>query len=502
MSDRLVMSGIAKSFGATRALECVDLAVGAGASLALIGENGAGKSTLMKILTGAIRPDGGRMVLDGQPFAPHGPLDARNHGVAIVHQELAIAAELTVAENVLLGALPTRGGFTDLKKQRALAFAALDQLGCGELVDVRRAGDLPIAQQQLVEIARAIAAGPRLLVLDEPTSSLTAEDVQRLFTALRRLKAGGVSLIYISHFLEECRAIADRFAVIRDGRTISTGAMADVTETQIITAMVGREMADIYPRTPHTIGEPLLEVRGLQGRHKPRAADLTLRKGEVLGLFGLVGAGRSETLRTLFGLDQVTGGAVDLRGRPALRSTPRRRLAAGMGLLSENRKEEGLLLGRSIADNLTLTKLSPYVRAGLISGRRQRAAASGWMEKLGVKARDPAQAIGELSGGNQQKVAIARLLHHGTDLLLLDEPTRGIDVGAKAHVYRLIGELAASGAAIVVASSYLPELIGVCDTIAVMCRGRLGTARTVGEWGATPAEASHKILAAAIGQEE
>ncbi len=213
MNDRLVMSGIAKSFGATRALECVDLAVGAGQSLALIGENGAGKSTLMKILTGAIRPDGGSMLLEGAPFAPQGPLDARTHGVTIVHQELAIAAELTVAENVLLGSFPARLGVIDRARQRELARAALDQLGCAELVDVRRAGDLPIAQQQLVEIARAIAAGPRLLVLDEPTSSLTAEDVQRLFTALRRLKAGGVSLIYISHFLEECRAIADRFAV-------------------------------------------------------------------------------------------------------------------------------------------------------------------------------------------------------------------------------------------------------------------------------------------------
>ncbi len=493
MPPRLRMTGIAKRFGATAALAGVDLEVGEGEVVALIGENGAGKSTLMKVLCGAIAPDRGMMELDGRGYAPRTPLDARRRGVAIVHQELCLAPHLSVAENILLGAEPRRLGFVRRAARRAGALAALAQLGAVDIDPDRLAGSLPLAAQQLVEIARALAANPRLLVLDEPTSSLAADDARRLFAVVRRLRGAGVSIVYISHFLEECRVVADRFAVLRDGRSVGSGAMGNAGQSTLIRLMVGREVSELYPRTAHVLGEPLLALDGVSGRRLPRAATLSLRRGEVLGIFGLVGSGRSEMLRAVFGLDPIRGGSVSIGGREVTRASPRARLRSGMGLVSENRKEEGLALGRSIADNLTLTRLGRYARFGVVSGERQRVAARGWMDTLTVKARGPDQAVGELSGGNQQKVAIGRLLHHGAEILLLDEPTRGIDVGAKTHVYRLIDELATAGKAIIMVSSYLPELLGVCDTIAVMCRGRLAAARPAREWS----EAS--LLAEAIG---
>jgi ribose transport system ATP-binding protein len=496
MTPRLTVTAIAKSFGATKALVGVDLSVNAGECLALIGENGAGKSTLMKVLTGAHRADGGTMLLDDQPYDPSGPLDARARGVAIVYQELTLAGHLSVAENILLGNQPRRFGLIDRRRQHAIARAALDQLGLSHLNLDAPASSLPIAQQQLVEIARALTANPRLLILDEPTSSLTTADVEHLFTVIRRLKSQGVSVIYISHFLEECRAVAERFAVLRDGASVASGTMADASEADLIRHMVGRDVSDIYPRIPHELGDVVLELRGVAGTSKPSDATLALRRGEILGLFGLVGSGRSETLRALFGLDRITKGTVLLGGQPQTHRSPRQRLLSGIGLVSEDRKSEGLALNLPIADNLTLTCLGPFTTAGLISQSRQEAAATNLMERLLVKAAGPAQAIGELSGGNQQKVAIGRLLHHGCDILLLDEPTRGIDVGAKAHIYRLIGELAAQGKSVIVVSSYIPELLGICDSIAVMCRGVLSPARPVAELD------SHRILAAAIGAPE
>ncbi len=492
-TSRLSVSGIAKSFGATKALISVDLHVAPGEALALIGENGAGKSTLMKILTGAHRADAGSMSLDGQPYDPSGPLDARARGVAIVYQELTLARHLSVAENICLGKQPHRFGVIDQRRQRDIAQAALEQLGLGQLDLNTVVGDLPIAQQQLVEIARGLTANPRLLILDEPTSSLTAADVGHLFTVIRRLKAQGVSIIYISHFLEECRTVAERYAVLRDGVSVATGAMSEASETDLIRHLVGRDVTEIYPRVAHELGETVLELRKLAGVSKPSDATLVLRQGEILGLFGLVGSGRSEMLRALFGLDRITAGTVLLHGQPQTHRSPRQRLLSGIGLVSEDRKTEGLALNLPIADNLTLTCLAPFTSAGLINQRRQEASAQSLMERLVVKAAGPAQAVGELSGGNQQKVAIGRLLHHGAEILLLDEPTRGIDVGAKAHIYKLIGELAAHGKAVIVVSSYIPELLGICDSIAVMCRGVLSPARPIAEWD------SHRMLAAAIG---
>ncbi|MCK6490272.1 MAG: sugar ABC transporter ATP-binding protein [Planctomycetes bacterium] len=487
------LAGIRKAFGATVALDGVDLELAPASCLALIGENGAGKSTLMKVLSGVHAPDAGTMELDGRRWAPRDPLDARRGGLAIVHQELALAPHLSVAENVLLGAQPSRWGLVRARERDRLAAAALAEVGAGDLPLGRPAGELPPAARQLVEIARALTARPRVLVLDEPTSSLGRADAERLFAVVRRLVAGGTAVVYISHFLEECRALAGGFCVLRDGRSVAAGALAGCDDATLIRHLVGRPVGELYPRVPHALGAPLLTVDGLAGAGgRPRCASFTLRSGEILGLFGLVGTGRTETLRALFGLDPLAAGTIELAGR-RLRPAPDRLLAQGVALLSEDRKGEGLLLARSIADNATLGDLGACSRWGLVSPRRQQACAAALMARTAVKAAGPGQAVGELSGGNQQKVAFARLLHQRSRVLLLDEPTRGIDVGAKAVLYRLMGELAAGGAALVVVSSYIPELLGICDTIAVMERGVLGEPRPAASWDAP------SLLAAAIG---
>jgi ribose transport system ATP-binding protein len=347
-------------------------------------------------------------------------------------------------------------------------------------------GRLPIAAQQIVEIARAVAIGCRVLVLDEPTSSLARADAEALFALVGRLRAQGNAIIYITHFIEEAQRLADRYTVLRDGQTVGGGAhgkgeMAGATVPEIVDLMVGRRVEQLYPRGARTRGEPLLEVTGLSGAPKPVRASFTLHRGEVLGIAGLVGAGRTELLRVLAGLDPIVSGTVKL-GTVTGSATPATRWAQGMALVSENRKEEGLALGLSVADNLTLSKMPP-----LASPATRRATAVRWIDRLAVRCQNLDQPIGQLSGGNQQKIAIARLLHHGVDVLLLDEPTRGIDVASKAQIYDLIDALVTGRdgsppKAVIMVSSYLPELLGVCDRIAVMCRGRLGPTRPASDW--------------------
>jgi ribose transport system ATP-binding protein len=480
------MSGVRKSFGPTRALDGVDLEVQGGEVLALVGENGAGKSTLMKILSGAERADGGTMTLDGKPFAPRGPDDARRRGVAMVYQELTLAPHLSVEANVLLGIEPSRWGVLDRGEGRRRVAEALRSLEHPEIDPDSPVWGLSPAARQVVEIARALLLDVKLLVLDEPTSSLTQEDAQRLFDLVVRLRWRGVSVVYISHFLEEIQRVADRVTVLRDGRAVATDSLARLRLSQIIELMIGRTLSELYPQVPHEIGEPVLEVRDLQGENLPRGVSFTLRRGEILGLAGIVGAGRTELLRALYALDPVRSGEVKLhsvsgKGRA---ETPASRIERGVGLVSEDRKAEGLALGRSVADNVTLSKMTPYSTFGWLNLFARSRAVSGWLARLGVRCSGPAQPVGELSGGNQQKVAIGRLLHQDADVLLLDEPTRGVDVGSKAEIYRLMGEMAAQGKAIVFVSSYLPELLGVCDTLAVMARGRMSEVRPAGEWSA------------------
>ncbi|HVT74131.1 MAG TPA: sugar ABC transporter ATP-binding protein [Lacunisphaera sp.] len=479
---RLRLTGIQKSFGATRALRSVSLEIAPGEVHALIGENGAGKSTLMKVLSGAHEPDAGTMELGGQPYRPANPHDARLKGVAMIYQELNLALHLSAQENILLGAESARFGFVDARAARGRARAALAQLGHGALDLDRRAGDFSIAEQQIIEIARALLLQPQVLIMDEPTSSLTQADTEILFATIGRLRAQGVSIIYISHFLEECGRVADRYTVLKDGETVGSGAMAGASLDRIVALMTGREVKDLYPRPAHQPGAVVLEVRAAAAPPRLRAATLQVRAGEIFGLAGLIGAGRTELLRAVFGLDRLGAGEACVVGAPARRAAPRERWRQGVGFLSENRKEEGLMLNRSVADNLTLTKLRSFGRLGHVSGPRQRAAARRWIDELRVKCLDAAQAVGELSGGNQQKVALARLLEHPARIFLLDEPTRGIDVGSKAQIYQLIGDLAAAGKAVVVVSSYLPELLGLCDTIGVMCRGELAAVRPRAAW--------------------
>lgn len=495
MPARLEMRGVCRSFGATRALNNVDLTVSPGEVMGLVGENGAGKSTLMKVLSGAIPPDAGQMLLDGEAYIPGNPLHARQSGVAMIYQELAIAPHLSVMENILLGFEPTRGPLLNWREMRRRASAAMQEVGLEGVAPSTEVRRLAIAHQQLIEIARAIALDCRVLVLDEPTSSLTARDIERLFVLIRRLKSRNISVVYISHFLEEVQEISDRFTVLRDGETVGTGITKEATNDQIIAMMVGRSVSELYPRSTRTPGEVVLEVKDLAGVSRPRSASLQLRRGEVLGISGLVGAGRTELMRVIFGLNKVTRGEVRV-GAYHGTSGPRKRWAQHVGMVSEDRKNEGLALGLSVADNLTLPRLDGLGPWRLILPSRQRAACVPWIDKIPIKCQGPTQRTGGLSGGNQQKVALARLLHADVDVLLLDEPTRGIDVGSKAQIYQLIDELAGQGKAVLLISSYLPELLGVCDRIAVMSRGRLSETRERSAWD------ERQLMAAAIGQEE
>jgi ribose transport system ATP-binding protein len=475
------MRRIRKAFGATVALDGVDLSVRAGEVCALVGQNGAGKSTLMAILAGALAPDAGSMTIDGRRFAPRSPIDARRAGVAMIYQELSLAPHLSVMENILLGAEPSRGGgLLDWAEMRRRAAAALAELGHDDIDPAAPVESLSVAAQQLVEIARAIAVGCRVLVLDEPTSSLGRDDVRRLFELVRRLKSQGHAIVYISHFLEEVKDVADRVVVLRDGRNAGEVGIDAPTET-IVSMMVGRQVDDLFSPVARQPGEALLEVHDLE----PGSASFTLHRGEVFGIAGLVGAGRTRLLRAIFGLEAVRRGRIRV-GTYSGRAVPHERWKQGAGFLSEDRKGEGLALGLSVADNVTLTRLSPFEHFGLISPRRQRSGAREWIERLDIRCAGPSQTAGELSGGNQQKLAIARLLHHDVDLLILDEPTRGIDIASKAQIYTLITELVAPSPervdgsmqrAILLVSSYLPELLGLCDRVAVMSRGRLGPAR-------------------------
>jgi len=516
---RFDMRGVRKTFGATVALDGVHFAVRAGEVCALVGQNGAGKSTLMGILSGAIRPDAGEMRLDGAPYAPREPIDARRAGVAMIYQELSLAPHLSVTENIVLGVEPSRFGIVQRDRARATAAAALEELGRHDISPQAAVSTLSPASQQLVEIARALATGCRVLVLDEPTSSLGHDDVRRLFDLIRRLKQQGHAIVYISHFIEEVKEVSDRFVVLRDGGNAGEGPTAQTRGDEIVRMMVGRSVGDLYTRGSRDAGEALLQVDDLM----PGSASFALRRGEILGIAGLLGAGRSRLLRTIFGLEPVKSGRISL-GVYSGPAAPHDRWRQGMGMLSEDRGGEGLAAGLSVADNLTGSRLDGLGPGVLVWPSRQNAAAMRWIDRLAIRCAGPRQTVAELSGGNQQKVAVARLLHHDVDVLILDEPTRGIDVASKAEIYRLIDSLVSTGdrdpervvlhlsekgrgepspvarrsqgvptvarpfqgrdtrKAVLLVSSYLPELLGVCDRIAVMSRGRLGPARPVEEW--------------------
>jgi len=482
----LDLRDIAKRFGQTAALAGVDLSLKEGEVHALIGENGAGKSTLMNVISGGVRQDRGLMLLRGMPYSPADPLDARKNGIALIHQELSLAAHLSVAENIMMGVEDPRFGWFDRKEIERRADRLLSNFEHSNIRPDALVGKLSPAAQQVVEICRALAANAKIVLMDEPTSSLQRDDVKNLFSLIKKLSADGISIIYISHFLEEVREIADSFTVLRDGKSVSTGKITDVTDSFLIGQMVGRSVDNLYPkRNPYSgESETVLEVNDLSLPPALHSATFKLERGEIFGIAGLMGAGRTEMARAIFGIDKPNSGTVTVKGRTMIASggKPALRLLQGIGYLSEDRKGEGLTLKLSIADNITITRYGACSRFGWLDQAKQRSLSSELMQTLDVRAKSSEQPVQTLSGGNQQKVAIARLLHQEADVLLLDEPTRGIDIGSKAVIYETIAELAGRGKAIMLISSYLPELFGMCDRLAVMTRGRLSTARAIGEW--------------------
>ena len=480
----LELREIKKSFGPTVALDGVSFEIANGEVHALIGENGAGKSTLMNVLSGALQPDSGSMLLKGEVYRPTDTLHARRSGISLIHQELMLAPHLSVAENILMGIERARFGWINSKRLNDDAEKVLESFDHTEIRPDVAVGKLSIAAQQVVEICRAIALKSEIILMDEPTSSLPRHDVQRLFEQIRKLKASGISIVYISHFLEEIREIADSFTVLRDGKSVASGRIADVTDDLLVTKMVGRPLIDLFPkREPPSNTDTILKVENLSALPVMHDANFELKRGEVFGIAGLMGSGRSELVRAIFGLQAVAGGKLTIADRRySARDEPSKSISNGLGYLSEDRKAEGLGLSLSIADNVTLTRYSSCSHFGWINLKKQEAQAQRLIDGLGIKARGPTQSVKELSGGNQQKVSMARLVHQDADVFLLDEPTRGIDIGSKAQIYHTIAELADSGKAVLMVSSYLPELFGMCDRLAVMTRGRLSAAKPIAEW--------------------
>jgi ribose transport system ATP-binding protein len=473
----LEMRHISKTFGATRALQDVSLTVHAGELHALMGENGAGKSTLMKVLSGAYRPDtGGEILIDGTPVATGDPIKARAHGIAVIYQELSLAPNLTAAQNIFLGNEPRRFGIVDLDRCNRLAGEIFERLGVSfsarSLVS-----SLSLGERQLVEIARALSTSARIIVMDEPTTSLTSRETDRLFEVIATLKSQGIAIIYISHRMEEIYQLADRVSVLRDSGYVGTLERSDLSASRLVSMMVGRDLSAFYKkdhRPPDGKRAVALSVRGMSDGHLLKNCSFDLHKGEVLALAGLVGSGRTELARLIFGADRHTAGTLELDGKALAIGSPREALDAGIAYLTEDRKELGLFLDMSISDNVNMGVLARDAQTG---GFRDFAAANRRAAKavtdLSIRARSAQVNVGSLSGGNQQKVLLARLLETEPRVIILDEPTRGVDVGAKSEIYRLIDSLASKGIAILMISSELPEVIGIADRVLVMRDGAI-----------------------------
>ncbi|MFI5454129.1 MAG: sugar ABC transporter ATP-binding protein [Isosphaerales bacterium] len=474
MATLLELTGISKAFAGVQALKGVSFDLRAGEVHALVGENGAGKTTLIKVITGAHLPDEGTMKVQGRLVAEIDPVRARGLGIAAIYQQPALFPDLTVAENIAIGLEPG-GGWRRVRwgRRRARAQALLEQIGAAidPDTDVRR---LSMPEQQLVEIARALGAEARILIMDEPTASLSDKEVDRLFGVIRDLKSQGVGTIYISHRLEELPQVADRVTALRDGVLVGTRRMEEVSRGELIRMMVGRELSAVFPKSFVEPGEVILEVRGLGCRAAGvQEVDLKVRAGEILGLAGLVGAGRTELARVLFGLTPADSGLIRLRGRPVVIDSPARAVALGIAYVPEDRRRHGVILDMTMAANTTLATLRAASRFGFLDFRRERATAARFVDQLGIKTPSLDTPVGNLSGGNQQKVALARWLAADPVLLILDEPTQGVDVGAKAEIHRLMSELAGAGLAILMISSELPEVLGMSDRIAVMHGGTI-----------------------------
>jgi ribose transport system ATP-binding protein len=478
-----------------QALAQVDMDLARGEVHALVGENGAGKSTLSRILAGLTSPDSGSMTLAGRPFSPAHRQDAEHCGVTMVMQELNLVSSLTVAEGLFLDRLPRRWGWIDSSRLHSQAREVLDRMGMAGLDPGMRIGSLGVGQQQMVEVAAGLARPCDLLILDEPTAALTDAEIDLLFGRIAELKAAGASVLYISHRMEEILRIADRITVLRDGRKVACLAAAGASLDQIVRLMVGRDLGTAMERPPRRPGPVALRVAGLCREPAVKDVSFEVHRGEILGFAGLMGSGRTETMRAIFGADLPTAGTVHLAGRtePALIRSPADAVRQGLALLTEDRKEQGLLLPLSLVSNITLPSLRRFSNGlGWVRRTAESMEASRWIQTLAIRCRDAGQRTGDLSGGNQQKVVLAKWLSRDCDVLIFDEPTRGIDVGAKFEIYQVLDDLAAKGKALVVVSSDLPELMALCDRIAVMSAGRISATFGRGQW------TSEAILNAAL----
>lgn len=469
----IAFTSVTKRFPGVQALDGVSFEIARGSCHALIGENGAGKSTLGKILAGVHTADSGEIRVGGALISPATPLEARRLGIAMVHQELAFCSNLSVAENLCLGDLPRRAGWVDRDALKARARTILSAIGAD--IDVSAlVSSLSTGEEQQVQIAAAVGTGAKIIIMDEPTSSLSAGETAALFSLVRTLKAQGITLIYVSHRLEELFALCDAITVLRDGRHVSTGPIASTSPGQVVRHMIGRDLVRTEPaHLSRPLGPERLTARALASTGKFSGVDITLRAGEITGLAGLIGAGRSEVTQALFGLDPEAKGQVTVDGEALRLGSTQDALARGIGLVPEDRKRQGLVLSLTCRENMSLASLPLLSRTGWVNRSRERALARQYGDRLRVKAPSLEAITATLSGGNQQKIALAKWLARSCDILLIDEPTRGVDVGAKAEIYALLDELACEGKALLVVSSELPELIGLCRRILVMRRGRI-----------------------------
>ncbi len=469
----LQFESITKTFPGVRALESVSFEVRKGSARALIGENGAGKSTLLKALSGVYTPDGGRTLIDGRSRTFHSPIEAIRAGVAVIYQELHLVPEMSVAENLMLGHMPVRFGMVD---RRAMHEAALRQLAeLGEDIDPSiKVEALPIAQRQMVEIAKALIRDAVVIAFDEPTSSLTDREITRLFSVIRDLKARGKVIIYVSHRMKEIFDICDSVTIFRDGKVVETREdMSGVDQDYLVRRMVGRPIHDIFNYTPRTHGGPALEVENLSGPGLDGPASLEVKRGEILGVFGLIGAGRSELMKLIYGATKCSDGSIRVHGQPVRVKNPDSALRNGIAFCPEDRKKEGIVPIRSVHENINLSVRRVFSRFGLVDDRRERENSNRHIAGLGIRTPSLFKPIMDLSGGNQQKAVLARSLSEGIRVMLLDEPTRGIDVGAKSEIYGVIARLASEGMGVIAVSSDLPEVMGISDRILVMRQGKI-----------------------------
>ncbi len=470
----LSMEGITKSFPGVKALRGVSLSLQAGHVMAIVGENGAGKSSLIKTLSGAYEPDEGHIEIDGKPLA-RGTNAAIDAGVAVIYQELSLINDMTVAENLFLGRMPSKGGFVLRRNANEQARHALAQVGLESVSPSMRLGDLPLNKRQLVEVAKAVARNARILVMDEPTAALQRGDIANLYAVVRRLRAAGMGIIFISHHLEEVFELADSAVVMRDGTTVTSRPIGEWTEQELVQAMVARNLESFYPWEPRDYGPVVLEVRDIASPPIVRHASFSVRAGEIVGIAGIAGAGRTELLKAIFGANMVTQGEVLVRGKKVSITSPADALRHGLVYTAEDRKLEGLILDASIEENIALSSLKALARNGFTSNAKKRQLALDATARFAVRSSSVTQITGNLSGGNQQKVILGRATATRPVVIMLDEPTRGIDVGAKTEIYAHMVSMARDGAAVIMVSSELPELLGMSDRVLVMYRGSIVT---------------------------